>query len=155
MDKVTQYHRLTLELTSILQGENNSIARCSTMVCLLAQTFKPRFFWTGVYIVDPINKKELVIGPYQGTLGCLRIKFGRGVCGTAAAQRETMIVPNVHEFPDHIACDSKSNSEIVVPMINSRNDLVGVLDIDSKLYDAFDHTDASALESLVAIANQY
>ncbi len=148
MTKNIQYDQLRLELSSVLESEKNLIARYSTFVCMLAQTFKPRFFWTGTYLVDPLNPRELVIGPYQGTLGCLRIPFGKGVCGAVAAKQDSLIVPNVHEFPSHIACDSKSNSEVVVPMFGKSGDFLGVLDIDSEQVNAFDDIDVKALEAL-------
>ena len=93
---------------------------------------------------------ELVVGPYQGTLGCLRIGFGRGVCGRAAATRETQIVPDVHAFPGHIACDSRSNSEIVVPVLDADGRLIAVLDVDSTEFAAFDTTDAEWLGRILA-----
>ena len=148
MTKNIQYDQLGLELSSVLKSEKNLIARYSTFVCMLAQTFKPRFFWTGTYLVDPLNPRELVIGPYQGTLGCLRIPFGKGVCGAVAAKQDSLIVPNVHEFPDHIACDSRSNSEVVVPMFGKSGNFLGVLDIDSEQMNAFDDIDVKALEAL-------
>lgn len=148
MTKTSQYDQLGLELSSVLENEQNLIARYSTFVCMLAQTFKPRFFWTGTYLVDPLNPRELVIGPYQGTLGCLRIPFGKGVCGAVAAKQKSLNVPNVHEFPGHIACDSNSNSEVVVPMFGMSGEFLGVLDIDSELMNAFDDIDVKALEAL-------
>lgn len=155
MTKIVRYDQLKMELTAVLEGELNQIARYSTFTCMLSQAFKPRFFWTGIYLVDPLNPNELVIGPYQGTLGCLRIPFGKGVCGTAAAKQESVLVPNVHEFPSHIACDSKSNSEVVVPLFNESKNLLGVLDIDSEQFNAFDNIDVNNLESLSAIVTQY
>ena len=108
----------------------------------------PRFFWCGFYEVDPKKPDELVVGPYQGTLGCLRIAFGKGVCGACAAKRETIIVPDVHKFPGHIACDSRSNSEIVVPVFDATGALVAVLDVDSTEFTAFDEIDARGLEAV-------
>ena len=104
------------------------------------------FFWTGFYRVIG---EELVIGPYQGTVGCLRIAFGRGVCGTAAVTRETQVVHDVHEFPGHIACDARSQSEIVVPVVNATGQLIAVLDIDSIETGTFDEGDVRCLEELV------
>jgi len=103
-------------------------------------------------MVDPERPGDLVIGPYQGSLGCLRISFGKGVCGTAAERGETQIVPDVHAFPGHIACDTRSNSEIVVPVHGPDGGLLGVLDIDSAEYDAFDEVDARWLERILAKA---
>lgn len=99
-------------------------------------------------MVDEAKGDELVVGPYQGTLGCLRIPFGKGVCGAAAAKRETIIVPDVHAFPGHIACDSRSNSEIVTPVFDSAGALMGVLDVDSTQFDAFDAVDKAGLEAI-------
>ncbi len=117
---------------------------------MLAQAFPERFFWTGFYLVDENKRDELVVGPYQGTLGCLRIGFGKGVCGAAAATRKTIIVPDVHGFPGHIACDSRSNSEIVVPVFDSSGALASVLDVDSTSFDAFDGVDQAGLEAICA-----
>jgi GAF domain-containing protein len=105
MDKAQTYEDLALEIASVNAGETSIVARYATAACLLALAFKPRFFWTGFYMVDPLKPKELVVGPYQGTLGCLRIPFGRGVCGAVAASGKTLIVADVHAFPGHIACD--------------------------------------------------
>lgn len=143
------YENLLVELPSLLSGETNQTARFATAAGLLAQTFQPRFFWTGFYLVDPLKTDELVVGPYQGTLGCLRIPFGKGVCGAAAAEGKTQLVPDVHAFPGHIACDSRSNSEIVVPVFDPSGKLAGVLDVDSTEYSAFDETDRHYLEQLV------
>ena len=114
----------------------------------MSEAFSPRFFWTGFYVVDPLKPDELVVGPYNGTLGCLRIPFGKGVCGACAATGETQLVPDVHAFPGHIACDSRSNSEIVVPVRDANGKLVAVLDVDSTEYDAFDKVDQEWLEAI-------
>jgi len=104
--------------------------------------------WTGFYrVLDP--GRLLVVGPYQGTLGCLTIEFGRGVCGQAAATRRTVVVPDVREFPGHIVCDARSRSEIVVPVFDERRDLIAVLDIDAETVHAFGDDDAAGLELLV------
>lgn len=147
-DKAERYAQLETDILAVLEGEPDRVARMATVACMLAQAFED-FFWTGFYVVDPARGDELVVGPYQGSLGCLRIAFGRGVCGTAAAERRTQVVPDVHAFPGHIACDSRSNSEIVVPVFGSDGDLIAVLDIDSERYGAFDDADAEALERLV------
>ncbi|RCK44927.1 diguanylate phosphodiesterase [Thalassospira profundimaris] len=136
------------ELTSITEGETNVTALMATVCCVLAEKFD-YYFWTGFYIVDPVKENELVVGPYQGTLGCLRIPFGRGVCGTAAASRKTCIVEDVHAFPGHIACDSRSNSEIVVPVLDRQGSLIAVFDVDSVETGSFDETDQEALETIV------
>jgi GAF domain-containing protein len=148
MDKAALYRELKAEIDSVVAGETSVTARYATASCILAQAFKPRFFWTGFYVVDPLKTQELVVGPYQGTLGCLRIPFGKGVCGHVAATGEPLIVPDVHAFPGHIACDSASNSEIVVPVFDGQGNLAAVLDVDSTELGAFDEVDR---EGLVAI----
>jgi len=150
MDKAERYRDLKAEIDSVVAGETSVTARYATAACILAQAMAPRFFWTGFYVVDPLKPRELVVGPYQGTLGCLRIAFGKGVCGHVAASGEPILVPDVHAFPGHIACDSASNSEVVVPVFDSDGELVAVLDVDSTDFDAFDATD---LAGLVAICN--
>ncbi len=146
--KQALYQEAEKELISITEGEKNVTALMATVSCILAQKFD-YYFWTGFYIVDPENENELVVGPYQGTLGCLRIPFGRGVCGRAAATLETQLVEDVHAFPGHIACDSRSNSEIVVPVLNAQGQLIAVLDVDSVDIGSFDETDRVALETLM------
>jgi GAF domain-containing protein len=148
-DREQRYRELAAEVASVVAGETSRTARLATTACLLAQAFAPRFFWCGFYEVDPLKPNELVVGPYQGTLGCLRIPFGKGVCGAAAARREMIIVPDVHAFPGHIACDSRSNSEIVVPVIDGTGALVAVLDVDSTEFSAFDDIDARGLEAVL------
>ena len=147
-DKATAYRELGAEVGAVVKGETSRTARYATTVSLLVSAFGGRFFWCGFYEVDPMKPAELVVGPYQGTLGCLRIAFGKGVCGAAAAKRETIIVPDVHQFPGHIACDSRSNSEIVVPVFDSQGKLVAVLDVDSTEFAAFDEVDARGLEAV-------
>ena len=127
-DKATRYAEVADEIASVLDGEGNLTARMATVASMLANSF-PHFFWTGFYVVDSDKPDELVVGPYQGTLGCLRIAFGRGVCGTVAATRQTQVVPDVHTFPGHIACDSRSASEIVLPVLDRQGRLIAVLDI--------------------------
>jgi GAF domain-containing protein len=124
-------------------------ARMATVASMLHDAFES-YFWTGFYVVDPERPNELVVGPYQGTLGCLRIAFGRGVCGTAAAERKTQIVDDVHAFPGHIACDSRSNSEIVVPVTDGHGRLIAVFDVDSTEFGSFDAVDAEWLEKILA-----
>jgi len=148
MDRAGQYQDLKAEIDSVVTGESYVPARYASAACLLSQAFSPRFFWTGFYIVDPDKPSELVVGPYQGTLGCLRIPFGKGVCGASAVRHESIIVPDVHAFPGHIACDSRTNSEIVVPVFNGAGELAAILDIDSEQADAFDETDRLGLEAI-------
>lgn len=149
MTKAGIYEEISKQIAAVNEGETYLLARLSTAVCLLHTNFDA-FFWTGFYMVDPNKKDELVVGPYQGTLGCLRIPFGKGVCGTSAALGKTVIVEDVHAFPGHIACDSRSNSEIVVPVFDKQNTLMAVLDIDSEAYGTFDIDDQKALEAIVA-----
>jgi GAF domain-containing protein len=147
------YQSLKKEVLSVLDNEPNRVARMATVACLGAQAFDT-WFWTGFYVVDETKKAqgidELVVGPYQGTLGCLRIDFKRGVCGAAARERTTQVVADVHAFPGHIACDSRSNSEIVVPVFDASGALLAVFDVDSESYGAFDDTDREQLEDLMA-----
>jgi GAF domain-containing protein len=132
----------------VLEGEPNLTARMATVASMLAAAFG-HFFWTGFYAVDPEKRDELVVGPYQGTLGCLRIAFGRGVCGTAARTRQTQVVEDVDAFPGHIACDSRSKSEIVVPVVDADGRLIAVFDVDAEAPAAFDATDAEWLERIL------
>lgn len=148
-DKSARYAELEEEIAAVLDGETDRVARMATVASMLNDAFE-HFFWTGFYIVDPAKGDELVVGPYQGTLGCLRIAFGRGVCGAAAATRATQVVEDVHAFPGHIACDSRSASEIVVPVFDPAGALIAVLDVDATEKAAFDAVDAEALERLTA-----
>lgn len=149
MGKNALYEEVSGQIIAVTEGEPNHTAKMATVSCLLAQAFPDRFFWTGFYIVDPDKPEELVVGPYQGTMGCLRIPFGKGVCGTAASTGETQIVEDVHALANHIACDSRSNSEIVVPVRNHSGKLIAVLDIDSTDFGAFDIEDQAHLEALM------
>lgn len=147
--KAERYAAVADEIASVLDGEPNLVARMATVASMLANSFE-HYFWTGFYVVDPTKGDELVVGPYQGTLGCLRIAFGRGVCGAAAATRQTQLVEDVHAFPGHIACDSRSASEIVVPVLDAAGALIAVLDVDSEQPAAFDATDQEWLERILA-----
>jgi len=149
-DKAERYAAVRREIAAVIAGEPSRIARYATVASMLAHAFPDRFFWTGFYLVGADRCDELVVGPYQGTLGCLRIPFGKGVCGTAAATRKSIVVPDVHAFPGHIACDSRSNSEIVVPVFDAAGALAAVLDIDSTEFDAFDAVDQDGLEAICA-----
>jgi len=146
--KTELYEDVRKQIASVIAGETSVTARYATAACLLREMFGERFFWTGFYIVDPDKPRELVVGPYQGTMGCLRIPFGKGVCGAAAQTGETQLVEDVHAFPDHIACDSRSNSEIVVPVRDAEGKLAAVLDIDSTEFGAFDTDDQAGLEAI-------
>ncbi len=147
-DKAQRYAAVSEEIAAVLAGEPNLTARMATVASMLAAAFD-QYFWTGFYVVDPTKREELVVGPYQGTLGCLRIAFGRGVCGTAARTRQTQVVEDVEAFPDHIACDSRSRSEIVVPVVDADGRLIAVFDVDSDRLAAFDATDAAWLERIL------
>jgi GAF domain-containing protein len=148
-DKAARYAELAEMVAAVVEGEPNQVARMATVSSMLAATFE-HFFWTGFYVVDPVKGNELVVGPYQGTLGCLRIAFGRGVCGAAAATGEIQIVDDVNAFPDHIACDARSVSEIVVPVRDSDGRLIAVLDVDATIPAAFDPVDAAGLSRILA-----
>ena len=148
-DKAACYAEVEGEILAVLEGEPNRIARMATVASMLADAFDS-YFWTGFYVVDPDRVGELVVGPYQGTLGCLRIPFGRGVCGAAADTGQTQLVEDVHAFPGHIACDSRSASEIVVPVFGPDGGLIAVFDVDSTEKAAFDAVDQGALERLLS-----
>jgi len=150
-DLSERYAAVTEQLVAVVAGEANVTARYATAACMLSQAFGPRFFWTGFYVVDPERPDELVVGPYQGTLGCLRIGFGRGVCGTAAAEGRTVLVPDVHAFAGHIACDAASRSEVVVPVFDGDGRLAAVLDVDSTELDAFGPEDVAGLERICGL----
>jgi GAF domain-containing protein len=149
--KAERYRELAGEIAAVLDGEPNRVARMATIASMLANSFDA-FFWTGFYLVDADRPDELVVGPYQGTLGCLRIAFGRGVCGAAARDRLSQRVDDVDAFPGHIACDSRSKSEVVVPVIGPDGALIGVLDVDSDRVGTFDEVDVQWLERIVAHA---
>jgi GAF domain-containing protein len=146
--KADIYARVGQEIAAVIDGETSIISRMATANCLLSEAFE-HYFWTGFYLVDPLKPTELVVGPYQGSLGCLRIPLGRGVCGTCAQSGETLIVDDVHNFAGHIACDSRSQSEIVVPVRNSAGELVAVFDVDSEELSSFDENDKRGLEAIM------
>ena len=143
--KQERYETLLPQIVATVDGEPDIIANMANVSAMLQETF--RFWWTGFYrVVDG----ELVLGPFQGPMACTRIRKGRGVCGTAWAKAETLLVPDVDKFPGHIACSSASRSEIVVPIIRE-GEVVAVLDIDSDRLDAFDETDRRYLEQIAAL----
>lgn len=139
------YPQLYAQIINILDGLDDDVAAMATMSSVIHHGFG--HLWTGFYRV--VAPDRLRVGPYQGTLGCLEIAFGQGVCGTAAAERRTIVVPDVNLFPGHIACDGRSKSEIVVPVFDARGALMAVLDIDSERRSAFDREDAIGLEQVV------
>jgi GAF domain-containing protein len=139
------YAQLHAYFLQVMAGIDDDLAGMATLSALLHHALG--FLWTGFYRV--VSPTQLRVGPYQGSLGCLEIAFGRGVCGTAAAERRTIVVPDVNRFPGHISCDARSKSEIVVPVINASGALIAVLDIDSDRSGAFDEQDAEGLERIV------
>ncbi|MBW8351964.1 GAF domain-containing protein [Bacillus sp. IITD106] len=143
-DRVKNYELVTKQLVALLEGESNQIANLSNASALLNQ-FLDRINWVGFYLIED---NELVLGPFQGLPACVRIPLGKGVCGTAAANQETVVVADVHSFPGHIACDAASQSEIVIPLIKDGT-LLGVLDIDSPEKNRFDELDQEYLEKFV------
>jgi L-methionine (R)-S-oxide reductase len=140
------YADLHVLLINTLGEVDDPVAAMATASALVHHAF--RHLWTGFYRV--VAPSLLRVGPYQGTVGCLEIIFGRGVCGTAAAERRTIVVPDVRAFPGHITCDARSRSEIVVPVLDARGDLIAVFDIDSERRGAFDAEDAAGLERLLS-----
>ena len=147
-DKPAAYRELAAQLTALLAGERDAVA-CAANTASLLYWSLPEVNWAGFYFVEP-RSGDLVVGPFQGKPACVRIPLGKGVCGTAAANRRTLVVADVHEFPGHIACDAASNSEVVVPILAGER-LLGVLDIDSPQRARFDTADGRGLEQLVAI----
>jgi GAF domain-containing protein len=151
LSKTTAYEDAYQAIVAIWREEGGStldeIALMATINSILSHQF-PHFFWTGFYRVCG---ERLVVGPYVGTVGCLQIEVGRGVCGAAAERRETVVVPDVSQFPGHIACDPNSKSEIVVPVLGLEGELIAVLDVDSDQLDAFDDDDRAGLERIVAL----
>lgn len=140
------YRKLALQLSGLLTGERDSIANAANTAALLYHTL-PDVNWVGFYL---LKRGELVLGPFQGKPACVRIAIGRGVCGTAAQARRSVVVPDVHAFPGHIACDTASRSELVVPLI-AADTLIGVLDLDSPSKSRFDEDDRAGCENLAAI----
>ena len=143
--KESRYQELYQTIAAVTQGETDTIANMANTAALIHESFG--FWWTGFYIV---KGEELVLGPFQGPGACTRIGFGKGVCGTAWKRRKSIIVPDVEEFPGHIACSSLSRSEIVIPIFKDE-DIIGVLDIDSKELSTFDETDRVWLEKISAL----
>lgn len=143
------YDELGTSLRGLLAGEPNLVACAANMSSLLYWSL-PGLNWAGFYLLDD-DSGDLLVGPFQGKPACVRIPLDKGVCGAAAAQRRTLVVQDVHAFPGHIACDSASNSEVVVPIVLADGRLLGVLDLDSPAVNRFDEQDARGLERLVAI----
>jgi L-methionine (R)-S-oxide reductase len=146
-DKPADYSNLAHDLSALLTGESDLIANAANTAAVIFATL-PEVSWAGFYF---LRGGELVLGPFQGKPACVRISLGQGVCGAAAVQRRTLVVPDVQKFPGHIACDSASRSEIVVPLLGAGNVLLGVLDIDSARAARFDDDDARGLEGLARV----
>lgn len=144
-DRSEIYRQLLPQIEALIDGEPSLVANLANVAAALKQAFG--FFWVGFYLVDG---DELVLGPFQGDIACSRIGYGKGVCGTAWREAETILVPNVEQFPGHIACSSQSKSEIVVPILNRRK-VVGVLDVDSNRLSDFDDVDKAGLTEIASI----
>ncbi len=140
-----RYNRVYTQLADLLDSGENTIAAMSTIASVLHHKFED-FFWTGFYL---LNDEDLIVGPYQGPVACINLEKNKGVCWAGINSGKPVIVPNVHEFPGHIACDSRSNSEIVIPVKDQNGKIRAVLDIDSKKYSNFDEEDARGLERIV------
>ncbi|NCB84377.1 MAG: GAF domain-containing protein [Bacteroidia bacterium] len=146
--KEVVYSELFPQLKSLLEGETDLIANLANISSALKEVFG--WWWVGFYLV---KGNELVLGPFQGPVACTRIAFGRGVCGTAWKEKRSVLVPDVNQFPGHIACSSASVSEIVVPVFNENNEVFAVLDVDSERYDVLDEVDVEWLEKIVLMKN--
>ena len=144
--KTGRYERIASQLQELLTKTTNPIARMATISAVLFHKFD-YYFWCGFYFVD---HDKLIVGPYQGPVAC-QILQGSGVCVSSALQRQTVIVPNVYQFPGHIACDSRSKSEIVVPVFDTNGNILAVLDVDSTTLESFDETDRQYLEKIAAM----
>ena len=150
--KSEKYSLLVEQIKALIEGERDVVAVMANVVAAIHEAMG--FWWTGFYRVMPkagSDVKELVLGPFQGPVACVHIPFGRGVCGTAWERRATIVVPDVEQFPGHIACSSLSRSEIVVPVLSQTGDVVAVLDIDSKELSTFDDTDRQHLEAICSL----
>ena len=147
-DKRSQYELLCAQVKSLMEGESNVMGVLANITAAMHDTFPDTFFWVGFYFV---KDDELQLGPFQGPVACYHIPFGKGVCGTAWKERKTLIVSDVEAFPGHIACSSLSRSEIVVPIFDEDQRVLGVIDIDSKNLNSFDKTDQEYLEKIASI----
>jgi len=148
--KAEKYEALLPQIDALISGETNLVANLANIMACLKSTFG--FFWVGAYVV---KDNQLILGPFQGPLACTRINKGKGVCGVVWEKGESIIVPNVDEFPGHIACSSDSKSEIVVPVFNSKKEVTMIIDVDSNALNDFDTTDQVYLEKLAAIIAKY
>ena len=146
LSKAEKYAALLPQLRSLTENETDVIANMANISAALKEVFG--WWWVGFYLV---KNDELVLGPFQGPIACTRIKYGRGVCGTAWKEKQTLLVPDVEQFPGHIACSSASKAEIVVPVFNAENNVVGVLDVDSERLGVLDEADKEGLEEVVKL----
>ncbi|WP_439185595.1 GAF domain-containing protein [Carboxylicivirga taeanensis] len=145
--KAKRYERVYEQIKQLVEATTNPASRMATINAILHHKFN-YYYWTGFYeLID----NELLVGPYQGPVACLKLRKDTGVCWAGINTKETVVVPNVHDFPGHIACSSASNSEIVVPVFNQANEVVAVLDVDSKEYASFDDVDKEGLEKIVSL----
>ena len=149
-DRETRYRELNPHIVALTDGESDNTANLANVAAALKETFG--FFWVGFYLS---NGSELVVGPFQGPVACTRIPFGKGVCGHAFSTEETVIVPDVEQFPGHIACSSDSRSEIVIPIFAKDKEVLGVLDVDSNAIDDFSHVDRNGLEAVVRVVEEF
>ena len=149
-NKQVKYALLYQQVSALIEGETDRVAIMANVVAAIHETMG--FFWTGFYrVVQQPEKSELLLGPFQGPVACMHIGYGRGVCGTAWKEGKTIVVPDVEQFPGHIACSSLSRSEIVVPLFDAQGTVVAVLDIDSKELNTFDDTDREGLEKILTL----
>jgi GAF domain-containing protein len=146
-DLKQQYETMLAQVSALVQGESDIIANMANIAAVLFNGL-PDVNWAGFYM---FKQKQLVLGPFQGQPACIRIPLGKGVCGTAASDRRTLVVEDVHAFDGHIACDAASNSEIVLPIVNAKDELIGVLDIDSPSYGRFSSVDKDGLQAIVDV----
>ena len=156
MEKIEKYTLLCEQIKALIEGETDVVAVMANVVAVIHETMG--FWWTGFYCVKSKaggEGTELVLGPFQGPVACMHIAFGRGVCGTSWARRETVVVPDVEQFPGHIACSSLSRSEIVVPVFSKAHEVVAVLDIDSKDLATFDNIDRQYLEAVCSLITPF
>jgi L-methionine (R)-S-oxide reductase len=147
LKKKGRYDRIYDQLDELLRPHDNQIAAMATTASVLHHKFE-YFFWTGFYL---LTDGELIVGPYQGSVACIKLKKNTGVCWAGINTKETIIVPDVHQFPRHIACDSRSNSEIVVPLKDKNGNVIGVLDVDSQALNSFDEKDKEGLERILGL----
>jgi L-methionine (R)-S-oxide reductase len=149
INKKEKYNSLTPQIEALVAGETDVVANLANIAAALKTTFN--WWWVGFYLV---KGEELVLGPFQGPIACTRIRYGKGVCGTAWKEQKSILVPDVNAFPGHIACSSASVAEIVTPIYNKAGDVLGVLDVDSENYDVLDETDVSFLEEICGICSK-